>query len=96
MNTENTDGLFVVFEGDYHDGRKPTGELFIDKVPETTDRLSAARKRYEAAQHAYDEAVRIDEECDGFGIVPRRVKDELGNAEVELRTAEMERLYPAQ
>lgn len=44
---DTTDGLFVVYDGDYHDGRKPTGELFIDKIPESKpDRLAVARKRF--------------------------------------------------
>ncbi len=87
------EGLFVVYGGDYREGRKPTGELFIDKVPDTDpDRLTLARARFGAALAAYNEAWRIDEECDGFGFIPDEIKAEMDESKRELAAAERERM----
>lgn len=67
-----------------------TDELFT--VPESIDRLAAARRRYAAAVEAYDEAIQIDEDCDGFGIIPDEIKNEVAAARYELSQAEYERM----
>jgi len=54
-----------------------------------------ARDRFDKAQHEYDEAVRIDEECDGFGIVPDEVKLELRDSTRDLARIESQRLLNA-
>lgn len=84
----DTDGLFLVYDGDYHAGRKPTGELFIDKVPESTDRLAVARKRLEAAEQAWDECAEMDN-----SPIRGRIGAEAEEAKVELFRIEHERMY---
>lgn len=86
-----TDDLLEAFDGPYDD-RHATGQPFaIPAVP--PDQLTVARKRFEAALFAYDEAVRIDEECDGSGIVPDEIKCELGRAAHELASIENTRMF---
>lgn len=67
-------------------------ELFV-QIDSPQDRLALARKRWQEAVTAYDEAVRIDEECDGFGIVPDEIKRELRDATRELARAEDARMF---
>jgi hypothetical protein len=67
-------------------------ELF--DIPETPEpRFTRARKRYEAAMAEYNEAARIDEDCDGFGeSAYLDLRDKAAAARRELEEAERERV----
>lgn len=62
-------------------------------ITPSTDLLTSARRRLEEAERAYAEALRIDEECDGFGeTMYTDLKRAMTNAALELHAAERERM----